>query len=245
MNDLIRLNIKDTNIPDCILISGKKRHGKDLFASQLRTQLTNLKYGKFEYSSGNVPQYYGVDHLKISRIAFADPIKQFAKLAFGLSEEQVNGRNIDKEAPIPFWGGLTPREIMQKIGTNLRDIDEDVFAKSLIARLENRKASAQLHPRYHTKRNISRHVFINSDCRYPNEINIIRQHLNSYFIRLIRQGVAPTPFDNHPSEVSLDNFNGWDRVVMNDGDIKDLREKAITIVAGWCKINVHNNTFTI
>lgn len=47
---------------------------------------------------------------------FADPLKKGIAEIFGLSHEQLNGNN--KEVVDPFWG-VTPRELFQKIGTEL------------------------------------------------------------------------------------------------------------------------------
>lgn len=236
MEKVIDIGIEDTKIPLQIFISGKKRHGKDLFVAQLRTQFLNLENGKFTF--GDSEERYRVKGIRMSRIAFADPIKQFAKQAFGLDEDQVNGATKFKEAPIPFWNGLTPREIMQKIGSYLREIDEDVFAKSLITRLKHRRETAKRNSAHRNK--VLHHMFLNSDTRYPNEITVTRKHLKkSAYIRIVREGMAPTPFDNHPSETSLDDYDKWDAVIMNDMDIPSLRAKANALVAGWVGINAN------
>jgi len=238
---VIELKWKDCNIPRTIFISGKKRHGKDLFAGQLRTQLRKLEKGNFTF--GDDTTTYCVHNIRVSKISFADPIKQFAKLAFGLSEDQVNGGTKHKESPIPFWNGLTPREIMQQIGSNLREIDEDVFAKSLITRLKQRRMDAgACRAKPWTYRNTGEnHIFINSDCRYPNEIKVARKNLsNVVFIRIVRPGKESTGFDTHPSEIALDDYRQWDHVVTNDMDIPLLRSKAEMLVASWAGIDANS-----
>ena len=230
---------KDTNIPTTIFISGKKRHGKDLFAGQLSTQLIKLTKGSFFYNDEDKP--YQVHGIRVSRISFADPIKQFAKLAFGLDDDQVNGETKYKESPLPFWNGLTPREIMQQIGSQLREIDEDVFAKSLIERMKARRENARRISKWGTRDNRKNHIFINSDCRYPNEIEVARKNLsNTVFIRIIRPDKASTGFDTHSSETALDDYNGWDHVVLNNTDVAGLREKAEKLVASWARIDVNS-----
>lgn len=47
---------------------------------------------------------------------FADPLKKGVSEIFGLTYDQLNGD--DKEKIDPFWG-VTPRELFQKIGTEL------------------------------------------------------------------------------------------------------------------------------
>jgi hypothetical protein len=239
---VLELKWEDVSIPTTIFISGKKRHGKDLFAGQIRTQLIKLDQGRFVREDEDAEtDSYRVSGIRISRIAFADPIKQFAKLAFGLDEDQVNGSTKHKESPIPFWNGLTPREIMQQIGSNLRMIDEDVFAKSLIERMKQRREKHLYNDRMRGHRRRPNHIFINSDCRYPNEVEIARQNLsNAVFIRIVRPGKESTGFDDHPSETALDNYNGWDHVVINDMDIPGLRAKAAKLVASWAGIDANS-----
>ena len=49
------------------------------------------------------------------RMAFADPLKEAARVTFGLSFMQVHDRDL-KEVVIPYWG-MSPREMLQKFGT--------------------------------------------------------------------------------------------------------------------------------
>ena len=72
---------------------------------------TDSKYKGFKYKW----LYEDLDrHCKLFN--FADPLKNAIGEIFGFSYEQLHGK--EKEIVDPFWG-VTPRELFQKIGTEL------------------------------------------------------------------------------------------------------------------------------
>ena len=68
------------------------------------------------------------------------------------------------------------------------------------------------------------------DCRFPNEVNYLREvGFNTIHIRIIRDGfISPLTEQqqNHPSETALDNVQA-DTYFHNDGTLSDLREKVV------------------
>lgn len=93
-------------------ICGKKRHGKNTVGDLLQA---------FE---------------AWTPIAFADPIKRIAMDIYGLSYEQCFGGDEHKEAVDPRWG-LTPRSIMQRIGTEVaRSIHKDTWVRYCLSEIE-------------------------------------------------------------------------------------------------------------
>lgn len=91
-------------------ITGAKRSGKDTVANYIVK-----KYGFHKRS-------------------LSEPLKEACKALFGFSENQLNGSS--KETPDERWFGITPRETMQFVGTDLlrkqmgklrTEIGEDVF----------------------------------------------------------------------------------------------------------------------
>ena len=114
--------------------------------------------------------------LSISRTSFAAPIKQIAKSMFGFTKDQINGDQ--KEIIDPNWG-LTPRQIMQDIGMNFRNIHKDIFAKKLVAEINKKRASYK-----------EEVILINSDCRFLNELEFTKKNLDSTcYIRIDRQSI--------------------------------------------------------
>ena len=81
-----------------ISICGIKRSGKDTIAEYL------IKKNNFK------------------RYSFADPIKQGLIKMFGFTEKQMWGDTEDKEAIDPRWG-ISPRKMMQIVGTELFQFD--------------------------------------------------------------------------------------------------------------------------
>ena len=185
-----------------ILISGKKQHGKNTVARMLTEFATIRGYNVVE-------------------VAFADPLKESAKLLFRLTDKQVYGTH-EKEEMDGRWG-LTPREILQKLGTEVgRAIHPDVWVRNLCYRIIEQKFD---------KTCPAPTMVLVTDCRFPNEIEVPRQILeNVLTIRVNRPGMAPTAFDSHPSETALDSYNNFDYYVENDGDFASLRDVCKTIV---------------
>ncbi len=64
-------------------------------------------------------------------MSFAGPIKESAKILFNLTDEQLSDRVL-KETIIPTWG-LSPRQILQRLGTTLRtEFDDNLFVNNLL-----------------------------------------------------------------------------------------------------------------
>ena len=75
-------------------------------------------------------------------------------------------------------------------------------------------------------------VFI-PDCRFPNEITIPkRSRYKTFTIRINRPDVVDLT-DDHPSEISLDDWEKWDCIVSNDGRLGDLKSTANRIADSW------------
>lgn len=186
--------------PQLILISGKKRHGKDQVAEYLADNLR---------SRGLQPV----------RWSYADPLKKAAQTIFLLSDDQITGL---KEIFDPRWQ-MTPREILQKLGTEVgRQIHSDVWVLSLVLRAKNYLAT-----------NPSGVILV-PDTRFPNEIDVIKQHFQWVkTIRVVRPGLPATPFDTHPSETSLDDRNDWSAVIRNASGLETLRKKVDELLEEW------------
>lgn len=58
------------------------------------------------------------------------------------------------------------------------------------------------------------------DVRFPNEAELIKRH-GGIMVRVVRPGMAEET--EHRSEGSLDTYEGFDHVIVNDGDLEQLR----------------------
>lgn len=185
--------------PLIIGFSGKKRVGKDTAADVAR-----------------------VEH-DFTPDAFAAPIKTIAQEVFGLEDHQVYGGA--KGDVDPFWG-MSPREIMQKTGTEFarHTFHKGIWVDSFKLRMQKTDASK----------------IVVSDVRFPNEVKAI-QALGGYVIRIRRPEKEPQtnwllkkaallwprladylPAKYHQSETALDDFDDFDFTVLNDGDAQDF-----------------------
>jgi hypothetical protein len=139
-------------------LAGAKQSGKTLLANLLADR-------------------YGLQHF-----SFAAPIREFVASLLGGTLDQLE---VEKEVPIAWLNGVTPRHMMQTLGTEWgrRMIDQDIWL-----RLCMRKAVAS-----------GRCVV--SDVRFPNEAKAIRE-LGGSVIRLNRWSQRPE--DRHISERPLE-----------------------------------------
>jgi len=187
-------------------ISGKARSGKDTFAEMLQIELNKVSY----------PPYV--------MMAFAHELKTRCQAAFDLSYEQLWGDDKEVEdkrylktakdsklgvVPGPpediHW---TAREIMQEYGAFYRKIDPEFWIKNLFRVAEDKEY-----------KNI-----IITDVRYRNEADYILN--KGYVIRVERDNKDDVHNMQHPSEIELDGYGGFDFVVDNNGTLEDLERIA-------------------
>ena len=148
---------------------------------------------------------YLVQNFEFIKISVAEPIKNACRDLFQLTDEHFQDR-ILKETKIPLWG-LTPREILQKVGTDLfrHHFDEQFWVKILDQRLTSF--------RHDSVENI-----VISDIRFQNEADTVRRHggILVYIDRFSRSN------DNHESERL--NIERIDTIISNRGTINQYRD---------------------
>lgn len=137
-------------------IAGQKRSGKTLLANLLSER-------------------YGLLHT-----SFAAPIREFTANLLGGTLEQLE---VEKESPVAWLDGVTPRHIMQSLG----DVAKETICHDIWLRVCMRKVSGA-----------GRAVI--SDVRFPNEAKAIRD-AGGHVIRLHRWDGAK--YDGHISELPL------------------------------------------
>ena len=199
--------MEDRKYPEgtVIVLSGKKKRGKDTFAEFLADEMF-------------------VRCREVASIALATPLKKAAMEMFRLTQDQVE--NQQAKEIVDERCGMTPREILQKLGTEVgRTFDQDIWVKAGIMRIKDTLLSGQAD------------LVVVPDCRFPNEIERLRDAFADRCLAVrIERKLPPTPFDGHPSEISLDQYDHWDDVIDNNGTLDDFRAKVVKFVDrrfGW------------
>lgn len=140
-------------------IAGSKRAGKTLLANMLAER-------------------YGLLHT-----SFAAPIREFTAHLLGGTLEQLE---VEKESPIAWLDGVTPRQIMQTMGTDWARmmVHPDIWVRTCMRKVAGAGRA------------------VISDVRFPNEARAIRS-AGGHIIRLHRWEDGTK--DTHVSELPLDN----------------------------------------
>lgn len=158
--------------PSVIGICGKKFNGKDTIADYL------------------------VENYGYTKISLGDALKRGLKEIFGFTNEQLWG---NKKEEIDTYWKVTPREIMQYIGTDCLRIkigtDFPHIGNNLwIMALEKNIASL-------IEQGITNIVI--PDLRFPNEEKIVKK-FNGIIIRVVRPSIKMN--DDHISENSFEEI---------------------------------------
>ena len=169
-------------------ITGQKFHGKNTVAALVAKSI-------------------GV---RVREVAFAAPIKEFARDYCGLSAAQTDGDL--KEVVDERWG-LTPRQIMQRYGTEVgRQIHPDIWIRACLGRIANANEPDTL--------------WIVTDLRFHNEAAALRA-AGAKLWRVERRRVDRPELaasgDLHASELEIASIE-VDRVIRNTGTLADLEQ---------------------
>lgn len=140
---------------------------------------------------------------------FSKDVKNVAVIITGWSYEYLNGetpeyKHLRETVKHPDYG-LTGREILQKIGTDLfrNNFDKDTWVKITKRRIKNQ--------------NSQRIIF--SDLRFENECNMV-QDIGGIIIKLNRN---TNHNDTHESEQLFNTFG--EIIVDNNGTLEELYKK--------------------
>jgi hypothetical protein len=179
-------------LPPIVGVTGRKFNGKDTIAIYLKE-----KYG-------------------YEMLAFAKTLKDICEIGFGFTDEQLYGSQ--KEVPDEKWYGLTPRQILQFVGTNLfRDHMSELspnFGQDFWLICVQNKIKCLC------EQNNNACIVI-SDVRFPNEIDMIRK-MGGVIIRVKRPEMYNVnDADVHISEKLIDQLD-VDVEVINDKTKNDL-----------------------
>ena len=201
-------------------LSGKKQVGKDLTASIIEYLYYKSLFPQSTVGFEPYTQYrarYNTIQWKVVR--FADKLKDIVCLILGCTREQLEDETFKNKSLGEGWGFTqgfvktpwTPRLLMQVTGTNFgrNMICSDIWVNSTMAN-------------YTPNSN-----WIISDVRFPGEVKAIHDK-EGIVIRINRPNIVST--DQHESEIALDDYDNFDYVIENVGDIPELIEKVRDIL---------------
>ena len=210
--------------PNLIGISGKIRSGKDLLFDVINYIATEDYWTSFEhYMHEAKPIDVVYDNKK-----FAYPIKWITAVLIGCDIRQLEDREFKNKELGEEWGGLTPRKLLQLLGTEAgrQIIHPNIWVNALFAdykyKVNPSYGLTPEHPDY-----LKRYMpnWIITDVRFPNEVEAIKDR-GGIVIRINRDnGTRAIDVNPHLSETALDDYDGFDYVIENDGTVQDLIDK--------------------
>ena len=197
-------------------ISGKAQSGKDTFARFFMYEYGVRTGRKFSYK----PMHYGMEGMQstsgIEVRKFADKLKEMVTLLTGIGKEQLEHEDVKSTALGEEWDGITPREMLQKLGTDL--IRNQLNDKAWINALFN-----QFDPL------MSKWVV--TDVRFPNEALCIKSRGGL----LVRVNNPNVKLMDHVTETALDDWKMWDLEFDNDKDLDKVQHFAGQLVSEMFK----------
>lgn len=165
------------------------------------------RHGK-DTTAAMIKKYYEEKDKKVINLQYSSYIKEYAK-------------------KISNWDGseeTKPRELLQQLGTEIirTKIDSLFFVDAII---KDMKVYSYFFD-----------VIVVSDIRTPEEIDYPKNSFKNAFSINVRR----TNFDNglteeqkkHYTEIALDNYDKFDYIIMNDGNMEELNEKIRNILEG-------------
>lgn len=184
-----------------ILVSGKLQSGKNTFADILKEELEN------EYKFTVAIDYFARLLKEMCRDSFR-PLVDYLNtnlLSCGPNGEWITDESwFEKKTPIT-------RMILQIVGSEIvRTVNENFWSESFVKRANER---AEV-------------ITINSDCRFPSEIEHVQKNFDTVTIRVERTMERDGAINEHMSETALDDKRDWDYVIHNNGTLDDLKAEA-------------------
>ena len=152
----------------------------------------------------SVPLVYGDQDDKV-RVFYVDELRAMAQCpkwdGFIAAHREIQDR--------PGQTAVTVRRILQWWGTEYRrTADPDYWTKAWSRKVEQFDLAQT-------------HVLVD-DVRFTNELSTIRAH-DGLIIKIERPGFDGA--NNHASETSLDEYDAWDAIIVNDGTLEEFKAK--------------------
>lgn len=153
------------------------------------------------------------------KVDFADPLREISGIVFGVSQAEFLDPVL-KERPLDSWPFLSPREILQTVGTDLfRYQWPDVWLRAW-----------QRTARQHLAQGPTA-VVVTTDCRFVNEAEAVRSlDPKAMILRVTRDSLVGV--DRHASEMEWSAIP-FDWEVPNNGTLPDLKRIAAELAEAW------------
>lgn len=148
---------------------------------------------------------------KVKQVAFADKLKRITMDLFGLTHDQCYGPKEIKETVDPRYG-LSPREIMQKVGEKMREIHPSIWVDTVFNSTIPRGVEEGFD------------CFVISDVRYPNEGDRVHEN-GGVVVRVDRVAGGTSVGSNHSSETSMDDYTEFDFIIENNSSLEDYHQQ--------------------
>ncbi|MDO4708265.1 MAG: adenylate kinase [Pseudomonadota bacterium] len=148
------------------------------------------------------------DFHDFKRVALADPLRQFISVLTGIPFDELLDSQA-KETPLPAFGGKTPRELMQSLGTEWARNHVAKDAWLTVATREVNKARAEGYA-----------GVVVPDIRYDNEAEWIRS-MGGMVVHLSRADRPAVSGSDHASEQGISEAL-IDLRFTNDGPVHRL-----------------------
>ena len=121
---------------------------------------------------------------------------------------------------------LTPRKMLQLLGTEAgrEIIHPNIWVNALMAEYQNNLQVIKSKAGENGFTKEDKHSWIITDVRFPNEAEAVKK-AGGILIRINRPSTyKPEEAGKleHPSETSLDNYDGFNHSIYNDGTLVDL-----------------------
>jgi predicted kinase len=175
-----------------------------------------LLIGRSKSGKDTFIKYARKEYSKIRRIAFADELKKMAAINLGLTLEELE-RDKEKYREFIIFGGMLARSL-----------NPDVWVDMAISK------------NYYTEND---EVIIFSDCRFPNELRVVKNHYKDrpvYIIEidvqekeLLKRGYNRKIWDS-PSETAFQNADLWKEGaihIYNNGTEKEFEVTVRSLIA--------------
>jgi len=148
--------------------------------------------GNKQNGKSSAAQYLCDNYNNIERYSFSTPLKLVCKMLFGGTQEHWLGSL--KDSRLVNWG-LTPRQIMKTVGTELfrTQFSEDFWVKVAREHLDRVQG-------FHDS-DVDDVIVIIDDVRFDNEAKMITD-MGGKVYRIVNLGAAPCT-DTHASEAGI------------------------------------------
>lgn len=187
---------------------------------------TAADFIKAELEKENIPVY---------KDAFANKLKDVISILMSWDRDLLQGSTIEsrnwREQPDEFWSTvvgypITPRQIMQKIGTDLlrNQFSKYIWIASLFAKYKD----------------VDNGVILITDCRFPNEIDEVERQ-NGIIVQISRES-DPIDYTNlHESEYAWKNYAKQPINIYNNGSsLEEYRQELLKVI-DIIKEKLHEN----